>query len=1482
MIYVSPPLPELDLERLSLFHVNEPILGDFPFLTFYGSSTTANLTHNSSRIQAYVYSLAGFYSFPRLTVAPTSPLYAAVNHLPSEIQGDEVARGLAIALLASFAAIPWTTRAALKEFANSRYPHGVAPAIFDEMHAAHLATGMVQIGNAREVWDYFTSALKARTISWTDVDVILPVGSIHHVPKSDEGESILDENGLPCLDYESFAPFIETLGSSAFLPTTKLQRAPSRHNVHSRSRNMSKEDKVALRREMCELSDTESNYLARIRELLGRIACDSYSTGGSWPSSVARNLQSMYEVNESFYQDIQTVLDTTECDAIKDIEGEMVGSPGIPITVTQNRKRDYTGALLLAKSILKWFPHFIRPYHDYLNASADLSAALSRLSSRVPPGSQEKQSELGEQYLRSLLIEPVQRLPRYTLFIDKMLSLLPASHTARPNLLKAKDTIADICALDHGGKGGNNHLLANLQKSVNGWPRSLKPLGRLITAVDAVELRLPFNHAVDGLSCIMILFAGKLVLIRQLKDDSMSARAFLARLEQSHNVVSNIRQDPEPANDLEFGAVYDLDCLQITESADSHLIYLADIPLTPLLPHETLTITTQVFSLKAPYHGKTARFAEEIVKARIEDRIPLSVRDSEHWSLRRIEANKTNLGILAIITENNIDRSLHRQHTLGKVRLNVVDEMAQKMTPIPVGGASVSGQLSVRNNHEAILEVESSDGSRYKDSCMAEGFGGLLRNRRSSQSVLQQISFNAQILGGLPLGSLKRTKHKAFRPKSPVKMLSSILGGVSSQSSAPQGPRSRGPTIEDAPRLSPPEMVDEGLSTKVQTVVSPVKQLKSISKNQENVKTSLQLLEDTFSAYILALRSRCGNVVGKILQTRASADELRVNELYNSLIEEPSSLEITAVMSVDVLFAAFEKFLRYAWKERMGPLLAPSTLKELQASFDSENPVTFAQNFKHSLDEMSPQNQRAFAAVVRLLSDLLDASGNDGDRGILIASFAEALVLVGNSHDYIMLLDRLVEDYDILFEHILEPGASSTSATSSLNRTTSFNTSSLTSNASSLRRRLGLGANLTRENSKSETESKVASIWRTLSKNSKSAGDLAPFTSLSKQSLVRSRSTDRDSRMGPPSRPVSRDRPTTSGSIGSEGQRSRPISSHTNASGLSNISEDVVHKAASVLKKKRRSSFSDLHTLRETELRSIAPLQLQYPEATRSVIENSDAPIMIGSQAHKEAQDKPRNRRSPQRSSIPRPISPNQKENSPLQGRKVGKTTDTDLGAITITSHSPNKANNSQVCSPPPRAGLSERSWPPNANIPPSVPQKSPPKMRLQSPRKIRQRLSQEQGVTITTAPSLQAEMDKIGQELSAMSRPGSSGQNPVARSGQKDIQDMSARINALDKQLKVFVAKSIKASPPAAPDQLLVSETKIKRLDALYKEANAENEALYDRFNDELGRVLARVKKGEGVAELKAKLTETQDEVNKLRAENAKLKRDSVNVNGR
>jgi hypothetical protein len=179
---------------------------------------------------------------------------------------------------------------------------------------------------------------------------------------------------------------------------------------------------------------------------------------------------------------------------------------------------------------------------------------------------------------------------------------------------------------------------------------------------------------------------------------------------------------------------------------------------------------------------------------------------------------------------------------------------------------------------------------------------------------------------------------------------------------------------------------------------------------------SMLQLETTFNTYVVALHCRAGNIVGRTLRNREVADELMVNELYNTLIEDPSQHQAAAEVPVDILFAAFEKFVSHEWKDRMGEILPLKLLEAMQSTFDRSAPSVLAQKMKALLSDLSPQNRRILAATIKLLFDLLEASSNDADRGALTASFAEALVLEGDPHQFIPLLDRLVDDVDTFFD----------------------------------------------------------------------------------------------------------------------------------------------------------------------------------------------------------------------------------------------------------------------------------------------------------------------------------------------------------------------------------------------------------------------------------------------------------------------------------
>lgn len=149
-----------------------------------------------------------------------------------------------------------------------------------------------------------------------------------------------------------------------------------------------------------------------------------------------------------------------------------------------------------------------------------------------------------------------------------------------------------------------------------------------------------------------------------------------------------------------------------------------------------------------------------------------------------------------------------------------------------------------------------------------------------------RVPYHRDVLQSLPL--LKQTHEsriRGFRPISPVKLISNFLNaGMGIPSHSPQKFYSDSAALSGlAPKLRPLSLrfkSDESQSLRDNLANSKVA---GIETNVEKAKTTLTLLEDTFGAYISALRLRSGNVMGKVLRGRVGADELVVNELYNIL-----------------------------------------------------------------------------------------------------------------------------------------------------------------------------------------------------------------------------------------------------------------------------------------------------------------------------------------------------------------------------------------------------------------------------------------------------------------------------------------------------------------------------------------------------------------------------------------------------------------------
>ena len=1531
-IVVSAP-PTLSGE-LSLFHTTDPLLSNSPVLVFYGPAATIGAT--SSRIQVHVFTPAGYGSYARLAVSPNSPFYSAVSNLPREEQGDEVLRGLAFGLKKYFVELSEAVKKTWCAEAKAPSPS----ALFGDDHVAILASRMTKIENVDDVIGEIEQAFGEQRMSWLDVDIVLPSGSIKEVPKRSDSAGVedLDESQLLAQRYGRYAELIDSFGEAAFLPTSRLKRAPSKPTAVGRSASFLRKQKENVRKELCELLDTEESYVARItelRDLFKTLAANLNDRGqdrlrGIFPTTI----EELAKLNSEFLTSLRTTFDATEQAALEDIESMADDQP----TVQQARQdfiADPQGIGAIAKSLCEWFPKFGDSYQGYLTSHGKSAQLLHSLMKGDDPEVAGRLQDAGEQKLTSLLIEPVQRLPRYNLYIDSIAKQLPVRHPAIKSLLKARDIITEICdQVDTGMQGAT--AVERLRSRVSGWPEEAQVKGRLVTAADFVEIIPPYaSQGCDAEHGIIVLFSDSVVFLQKRGSNSTSARTILTEIENGQ-----AQNRPVTPHDLQFIRRIQLDlieCLEFQSGQDLQVMTSLKLDEAARPAQQPTIDTCQVLRLEGFYERKAERLAEEITKARVEGRFDEVEREGPHWEVRASDPAADTVSLFSAVFDDSNAEHIAARSTMAPVRIIVdIDRHSQRPRANEDGFRTVIAASPQRDGSWRI-SFDSVDGSVGREYETVQDLVPVLRRRLTALAgaryaidkpamtgcllsrnadILQ--SLNLQIIAGEEEPEPQATRRERLpRPKSPKKLLSSFLSstGPGSQPQAllkkdlpPLPPPSRLPSIQSNHSTQKPPSRESRPSSKDHPTPKSVASMRST----EQLANPIKKLEDTFSAYLLALRARKGNIVGRNLKMRATADELAVNELYNSLLEDPNMMVLAAQATVDVLFTAFEKFLNIAWKEQIGQPLPYPTLQEIQSMAETLFPADFDEYFKSTIRDLSPQNQRAFKGIMNLLADLLDGTGNDGDRGILTAAFAEVLVTEGNPHDYIALIDRFVDDPDTYFGEPLEETQKPEDSTfNSHKRARSVNSASISSNTSSLRKKFGFGT-LSRENSKSEQESKVASVWRTLSKSAR--GEASPANSISRGTLQRAHSTDM------PPRPMSQDgSPSHKSSTYGEDLSFSGVSSTLNL-GLSTIGEHPSFIPTQPPRKKRRSSLSDLKASEVSQQKSPpawSPSAARRPPTAQRYLEdkslpNSPIPSTPSSKGGSGRFGSPL--KETPRSRLPSSF---RKENSPgpakafastpeqrpkSSGNKPDEVVITSRPNSGIPSLAPKPLSPQKAASPAqPRTGLAERPGAGNIVKKPSPqPDKisraavssitetgSPKKLRMQSPQKLRERLQNEQAAAKAVQASLQDELSKIGDELtSTPSRIGSVRTAAHARSRSNVTEpsnmDLAQRVLKMEGQLPKKVEElndRISGVQSDLTTSLTVSEGKCKKLDELYREANGENEALYARFNDELGRILKAVKGGEGVEELKKKLKESQEEAAKLKRETSRLKRENVGL---
>lgn len=168
---------------------------------------------------------------------------------------------------------------------------------------------------------------------------------------------------------------------------------------------------------------------------------------------------------------------------------------------------------------------------------------------------------------------------------------------------------------------------------------------------------------------------------------------------------------------------------------------------------------------------------------------------------------------------------------------------------------------------------------------------------------------------------------------------------------------------------------------------------------------------------------------------------------------------------------------------------------------------------------------------------------------------------------------------------------------------------------------------------------------------------------------------------------------------------------------------------------------------------------------------------------------------------------------------------------------------------------------------------------------KLRDRLQSEKRAQGLAQLGLKDELDLIGEELRSLKinpqslrAAGQSFESIGESSSSATNAALLSRVHNLELKFDAIAGEFNGRTLAIEKDlesSLVVSEKRAKKLDELYREASAENEALYDRFNLELNKIAKEVRAGNAEDALKAQLSSALEEIGRLKKENFRLKRE-------
>ncbi|KZT71528.1 hypothetical protein DAEQUDRAFT_110220 [Daedalea quercina L-15889] len=301
-------------------------------------------------------------------------------------------------------------------------------------------------------------------------------------------------------------------GSSSMRSPTST--STSAHTFTTGSRMFAAANAPALEENIKELVATERSYVERLKSLKENYADPLRSFARGKETSILPayeantlfgNIDSILPVNEAFLKDLERVLTPR--------------GPGVGDIALKHFK------------VNRGFEHYKMYYSKREEAQRIFETQVKKNSSfvaymdRIKYSATETRNLIG---LRELLMEPVQRIPRYTLLFRLMIKHMGPDDPQRAKLIEADEIASHIALAETDENTKRAEKMFCLQNSIEDFPPGLLSNSRRL--IDCIDVEDVADAGLGGyalasdapstttLHCTLFLFDDKLMIVRRPSD----------------------------------------------------------------------------------------------------------------------------------------------------------------------------------------------------------------------------------------------------------------------------------------------------------------------------------------------------------------------------------------------------------------------------------------------------------------------------------------------------------------------------------------------------------------------------------------------------------------------------------------------------------------------------------------------------------------------------------------------------------------------------------------------------------------------------------------------------------------------------------------------------------------------------------------------------------------------------------------------------